>query len=193
VRCTRCSQPVRPVVVFDIDGTLGDYHRHFLRFLGGYLGADLMPVVRHYDGVGNFGDWVTDAFGISRDEYRLAKLAYRQGAQKRTMPAYDRAGLLTWAAREQGAEIWIATSRPYLRLDNIDPERVVMTLDDLGEMYDQSAEIFGANVPILRRNAWNGGVRRPQVVDGLLDARALLVKRAQEWIVRHEFDGLPIK
>jgi hypothetical protein len=166
VRCTRCSQPVRPVVVFDIDGTLGDYHRHFLRFLGGYLGADLMPVVRHYDGVGNFGDWVTDAFGISRDEYRLAKLAYRQGAQKRTMPAYDRAGLLTWAAREQGAEIWIATSRPYLRLDNIDPdtrvwlarnnvlydhliygddkyrdvaervdpERVVMTLDDLGEM-----------------------------------------------------------
>ena len=35
--CTSCSAVIRPVVAFDLDGSLGDYHNHFLNFAEGYL------------------------------------------------------------------------------------------------------------------------------------------------------------
>jgi hypothetical protein len=38
------------------------------------------------------------------------------------MPAYPFAGDLTRRIRRMGAEVWICTTRPYLRLDNIDPD-----------------------------------------------------------------------
>jgi phosphoglycolate phosphatase-like HAD superfamily hydrolase len=60
--------------------------------------------------------------GISHRDYRDCKLAYRQGGLKRWMPVYEGAGELTHAIRRSGAEVWICTTRPYLRLDNIDPD-----------------------------------------------------------------------
>lgn len=107
----------KPVVALDIDGTLGDYHGHFLRFAEGYVGREMpnpkeinpgLPLYRH--------------MRVSRATYRAAKLAYRQGGQKRSMPAYDGAADLTRVVRKAGAEVWICTTRPYLRLDNIDPD-----------------------------------------------------------------------
>ena len=232
MRCTECSRPVRPVVALDIDGSLGDYHGHFLEFLQGYLGGWPVSPPRPqfkadapggYDGSENFGDWICQMFEIDRRTYRDIKLAYRQGAQKRSLPVFPGAHELSVSAHDLGAEVWVATSRPYLRLDNIDPdtrfwldrhripwdymiygddkykrlaelvepERVVLTLDDLGEMYDQASQVFGEAVPVLRRNDYNVAVRRPLTASDLYDARAIVVQRVQDWFVHHEFDKLP--
>jgi hypothetical protein len=144
--------------------------------------------------------------------FRDIKLAYRSGAQKRTMPVYAGASGLVAATREV-AEVYITTTRPYMRLDNIDPdtrawldrhnitydallydeekcrrlarivdsERVVAVLDDLAEHYDRAADLFGADVPLLRRTRWNRDIDRPNMVYNLLDARDLIVKRARDW------------
>jgi hypothetical protein len=60
--------------------------------------------------------------GVSKSTYRQCKLAYRQGGLKRSMPVYPGASELSRNLRKAGAEVWICTTRPYLRLDNIDPD-----------------------------------------------------------------------
>jgi 5' nucleotidase, deoxy (Pyrimidine), cytosolic type C protein (NT5C) len=106
-----------PVVALDIDGTLGDYHGHFLRFAQDWTGKQ-MPAPSQI----NPGERLHKFMGISLREYRECKLAYRQGGLKRSMPAYEGAGELTSRIKALGAEVWICTTRPYLRLDNIDPD-----------------------------------------------------------------------
>jgi hypothetical protein len=113
--CSSCGREVAPVVSVDVDGSLGDYHGHFVRFAEGYLGRKLP---RGYGGEMEFSEWL----GIDKRTYRDVKLAYRQGGMKRTMPAFDGASWFMNGLRGLGAEIWIATTRPYLRLDNIDPD-----------------------------------------------------------------------
>lgn len=115
MRCSDCSKAVTPIVAVDIDGTLGVYHNHFLGFAEQYLGYKLNP---GYDGSCEFDEWL----GLERDLYEEVKLAYRQGGMKRSMPLYPGAQTLCNAIRRAGAELWIATTRPYLRLDNIDPD-----------------------------------------------------------------------
>ena len=114
MRCSKCSTNIKPVVAVDIDGTLGDYHGHFTKFAEGYFGR---PLNRSYDGGVEFHE----ALGIPLHEYRDAKLAYRQGGLKRTMPVYSGAGILVRQLR-QVAEVFITTTRPYLRLDQTDPD-----------------------------------------------------------------------
>lgn len=120
MKCTSCKETIAPVVAIDIDGTLGDYHGHFARFAAGY--TDETPhMLAHwldYDGSVPYSEWL----GMGKDEYRQIKLAYRQGGMKRTMPVYDDVRGLFQMLRQEGAEIWITTTRPYLRLDNIDPD-----------------------------------------------------------------------
>lgn len=107
----------KPVVALDIDGTLGDYHGHFLRFASGWFGIKFPDPEEINPGL------PLHAFmEVGVREYRECKLAYRQGGLKRTMPAYIGASQLTRDIRAAGAEVWICTSRPYLRLDNIDPD-----------------------------------------------------------------------
>jgi hypothetical protein len=122
--CTKCSEIIKPVVGIDIDGTLGDYHNHFIKFANDYLG-----ITSHrpgffdlYDGSILFRDWYCDAAGISKHTWYEIKLAYRQGGMKRTMPMTAGASHLTKYVRRMGAELWLTTSRPYNRLDNIDPD-----------------------------------------------------------------------
>jgi len=154
-----------PVVAIDIDGTLGDYHTHFLRFAKGWIGRP-MPDPEDI----NPGLPLHKFMGTSKATYRKCKLAYRQGGLKRSMPCYYGAKHITEALRRAGAEVWICTTRPYLRLDNIDPdtrhwlrrngiqydavlwgehkyrdlvkqvdrERIVGVLDDLPAMLDQA-------------------------------------------------------
>lgn len=121
--CSDCSKDIRPIVAFDIDGTLGDYHGQLIEFTEMYVGHPARMDERPYDGTMNFGDWVMEAFDIpSRKEYRDIKLAFRQGGTKRWMPKYQDMIDCVWLARDLDCEIWLTTTRPYLRLDSVDPD-----------------------------------------------------------------------
>jgi hypothetical protein len=112
----------KPIVALDIDGTLGDYHRNFLTFACQYFDANYFPSEKWLPKYDNPGLPLWQWMGISHREYRDAKLAYRQGGWKRWMPVYDGAAELTEEIRAAGAEVWLCTTRPYLRLDNVDPD-----------------------------------------------------------------------
>jgi hypothetical protein len=123
VLCSRCSEPIRPIVCLDIDGTMGEYHEHFIRFALGYMGQESHAalITSKYDGTEPMGVWFSHFFDTDIRTYRDIKLAYRQGAQKRNMPVRPWASNLTHLIRER-VEIWITTTRPYLRLDGVDPD-----------------------------------------------------------------------
>lgn len=177
---SRRPRPDAPIVALDIDGTLGDYHKHFLRFAEEWLGKCLPDPSESTGGVPLY-----KLMGVSRATYRQCKLAYRQGGLKRSMPVYPWAEILTWHIRKKGCQVWICTTRPYLRLDNIDPDtrhwlrrngiqydgvlfgdhkyrdlakivgpdRVIMVVDDLPELLDQaeSQGMYG----VLRDQPYN--------------------------------------
>jgi hypothetical protein len=109
--------PFAPVIALDIDGTSGDYHAHFTRFAEAYVGKP-MPDVKEFTGGVHFSKHL----GISRRTYNEVKLAFRQGGAKRSMPPYPGIGQFTRYVRTKGVQVWICTTRPYLRLDNIDPD-----------------------------------------------------------------------
>lgn len=111
----------RPVIALDIDGTLGDYHTNFFKFAALYFGA-VRAAGFPDPSTPNPGTPLWQHMGLARHEYREAKLAYRQGGWKRWMPAYPGSDSLTYQIRSAGAEVWLCTTRPYLRLDNIDPD-----------------------------------------------------------------------
>lgn len=109
--------PDAPIVALDIDGTLGAYHAHFTKFCGEWTGKAMPPVEEPTGGVP-----FHKHLGISKTTYRRVKLAYRQGGLKRSMPVYHGAGALTRVIRDAGCQVWITTTRPYLSLDNIEPD-----------------------------------------------------------------------
>lgn len=113
--CTSCGKEMRPVVSVDIDGTIGNYHAHFTSFAESYLGHQLPW---GYDGSKEFSEFLE----LDKRTYRDIKLAYRQGGAKRSMPMYPLAKNLMRSLSQMGIEIWISTTRPYLRLDNVDPD-----------------------------------------------------------------------
>lgn len=106
---------LRPVVGVDIDGTLGNWHATFFRFAEDYLQR---PIPRYWDGQFSLAYHLA----ISKTRYRALKLAFRQSGLKRAMPLFIGAETLAYDVRQAGAELWVCTTRPYLRLDNIDPD-----------------------------------------------------------------------
>jgi hypothetical protein len=185
--CSKCRDPIRPVVVLDIDGTLGAYHSHFHHFAQEYMGSKL---ALDYDGSCELHEW----YDMDLQLYRDIKLAYRQGGMKRSMPVIYGAKDLVDAVHGAGAETWICTTRPYLRLDNIDPDtrewlarhrigydgllyseskyqrlleivdkkRIVAVLDDLPEMCEIAAKGIGKDVPLLAKAPHNSHYRMVQ-------------------------------
>lgn len=115
VLCTDCNKPVKPVIAIDIDGTLAEYHSHFFKFASGWFGRQFN---HNYSGRGTLAEYMK----VDPLEYRQCKLAYRQGGMKRTMPMYRDAKGFISRIQDLEAEIWITTTRPYLRLDNVDPD-----------------------------------------------------------------------
>jgi 5' nucleotidase, deoxy (Pyrimidine), cytosolic type C protein (NT5C) len=113
---------VKPVFAIDIDGTLGDHYGHFTRFAEMWTGHEIKfnPQQGWPDGATKFQ--FNRALGLGKSTYRQIKLAYRQGGMKRSMPCYDGASMMMRGLRRAGAEVWITTSRPYLRHDSIDPD-----------------------------------------------------------------------
>lgn len=213
--CDNCGSEVRPVVALDIDGTLGDYHGHFLRFAEQYLGWSRDGV--QYRGRPQFKEWFCRAYAVTERDWRDIKLAYRQGAQKRSMPVYPGAAQLCEAILAAGSDLWLTTTRPYLRLDNVDPdtrawlarneitytgllydehkyrllaeqvmpERVVMVLDDEVEQYHEAGAVFGWRVPVMRRTLYNE-MAVPEGVTSLEQARDLVLERIEQWRTTHD-------
>lgn len=155
----------RPLVALDIDGTLGDYHGHFLRFAEGWLGRAMPDPAKINPG---FPLW--EFMEVDRTTYRAIKLAYRQGGLKRSMPAYPHAAELTAAIRDTGAEVWICTTRPYQRHDSIDPDtqewlrRNEIIWDSL--LYDYVGRKYSKYEELARQ----AGRRVAMIVDDLPEA-----------------------
>jgi len=201
----------KPIVALDIDGTLGDYHGHFLRFAQDWIGK-LMPDPEEI----NPGLRLHKFMGVSLRTYRECKLAYRQGGLKRFMPCYDGAAELTTAIRRAGAEVWICTTRPYLRLDSIDPDtrewlqrnrikydailygddkyrelkrqagpRVAGVLEDLPELWREAHRLFPHAFVLLRDQPYNRiAGKDPTIVFGIRDlpyAQEVLLNSVQQW------------
>lgn len=119
MKCSNCSIVVKPVVSIDIDGTIGDYYGHFVHFANGYFGGHpLDEFPNNWDGLGEWEEYL----GLTKQSYRECKLAYRQGGMKRTMPLFPGGRELIVEAKEAGAEIWLTTTRPWMRLDSVDPD-----------------------------------------------------------------------
>lgn len=141
--CSECNKIIRPVVAIDIDGTMGDFHLHFLKFATGYMYGQqsFSPPVAAYDGSQSMKLWFCNYFNVGEDVWRDIKLSYRQGGMKRTMPSFGWGRRVTEACHRAGAEVWVTTTRPYLRLDNVDPdtrfwlEQHLVTYDGL--IYDE--------------------------------------------------------
>src|SRR5258708_2234575 len=124
MRCTDCSREVRPVVALDLDGTLLDYHRHLLCFADDYLYTYHMAEPEKnpmYDGTEPFRDWFCRLYGVDVRTFRDIKLAYRSGGMKRTARSFAGAQELVRNVR-QVEEVYLTTTRPYMRLDNIEPD-----------------------------------------------------------------------
>lgn len=210
MRCSQCSNPVKPIVVFDIDGTLGDYHGHFTQFCERYWNLDIGG--HPYTGIVEFECWL----GITKEQYREAKLAYRQGGNKRWMPCYAESAEVVREARKL-AEVWICTTRPWQRLDNVDPDtrewlrrneievdgllygdgkyfqlcetvdpaRIAAVVEDLPEQFG-IARTLGLPV-ILRENHHNYDTGKSLVPRGnLVTCGAWAVAKAESWIERHK-------
>lgn len=109
--------PYAPVVAFDIDGTTGQYHGHFINFAREWLGESVVANWRRT----NTGEF-SEALGLEKHIYRHIKLAYRQGGKKRSMPVVDGVSDCLPYIQSQGIQVWFCTTRPWERLDNIDPD-----------------------------------------------------------------------
>lgn len=174
------AKPVRsngsgkPIVALDIDGTLGDYHGNFLKFADLYFDDSFTALL----GTDNPGLPLWEWMGISLRDYRDAKLAYRQGGWKRWMPCYPGAAELTQQIRSAGAEVWICTTRPYLRLDNVDPDtREWLQRNDIeydAVLFDPLHEEDGTKYHELARQAGNRVAAvvddLPEMIDAACDA-----------------------
>lgn len=115
MQCSDCSKAVLPIVAVDIDGTLAQYHEPFGQFVSRYFNtAPQGP----WDGEGDYEDHL----GLDRRRFNEAKLAYRQGGNKRFAPLISGADVFMRKLAKLPVEVWITTTRPWNRLDNIDPD-----------------------------------------------------------------------
>lgn len=181
------GEVLRPIIGLDIDGTVGIYHDHFLRFFEEWLGK---PLPRGYDGSVSLAKWC----GVSKSTYRKGKLAYRQGGLKRSMPTYPGSAECVRAWRSEGAEVAICTTRPFLSLEAVEPdtmhflrrqgiqydyvisgehkyrelarfgkERIAFIADDLPEMIQQAQDL---SLPtIVRSQPYNQDVHAARASD----------------------------
>jgi hypothetical protein len=121
--CTKCSEVVHPVVAVDLDGTLGDWHRHFQLFAEDWLGRTQKIEAGHYDGRWRYRVWFCQAYGVDTTTFRAIKLAFRQSGLKRSMPPRPGAvDMMEGLAKL--CEVWVTTTRPHDRYDRVDPDTV---------------------------------------------------------------------
>jgi hypothetical protein len=195
----------KPVFGIDVDGTLAEYHWHFLNFAEQWLGREILD--QPYRGTEPFYNFI----GVSKQTYRRIKLAYRQSGLKRAMPVVHGAPELTKALRGIGAEVWICTTRPYLRVPGVEEDtrvwlrrngiqydellmgehkyrdlvkhvgaaNVVAILDDLPELIQRAKAVN--LLPVLLRRHHNTTFSWPLAPNGLAHAQALLLELFEAW------------
>lgn len=117
MKCECCHESIRPVVALDIDGTSANWHAAFLQFLENYLGLS-DESWWEYDGSTELSDWL----GLDKRTYQEAKLAFRAGGFKRWMEARDGLDHFVDTCNRLGCDLWVTTTRPWMRLDNMDPD-----------------------------------------------------------------------
>lgn len=124
MKCSDCHREIKPVVAIDIDGTLADYHEHFINFAVNWLGNGKSKPKgsRAFDGSEAHRDWFVWAMGVDVTTFRAIKLAFRQGGMKRTMPIFRESAETIQAVKDMGAEVWLTTTRPWERFDRVDPD-----------------------------------------------------------------------
>jgi len=210
MQCETCREDVLPVVLVDIDGTIANYHDHLTTFATDYW--DIESPDYRWNGDGNFEDYL----GLTQGQYREAKLAFRQGGMKRTMPAFEMGDWFVHTLNELPLEVWFTTTRPWQRLDNvdpdtrfwldhngfqyhrllfddnkyervcqiIDPERILLVVDDLPEQYDICTELELPVFQVARHH--NSGVKQRREWRGtLLQAQTLVNVNMKEWYEKH--------
>ena len=121
--------PLAPVVGLDVDGTLADYYEHFRWFAELYLQRPV-SIDWEFAPTAEF----SDALQLPKELYRDIKLAYRQGGMKRSIPVLDTRGEAVKTIRSWGIQVWITTTRPWQRLDNIDPDTQFWLNHNLGRV-----------------------------------------------------------
>jgi len=203
---------VKPVVALDIDGTLGRYHEHFLMFLELWLGHPVRNEGWKYDGIGEF----SDAIDIDKRHYQEAKLAFRAGGFKRWMPMFGGAmALIKWVHAEQ-AELWITTTRPWMRMDNIDTDTREWLLrleipfsgllfdedkygvliervdkERIAYVLDDQDDMYDRaeelGLPVfLTSTRWNSAIQRERMSSTLVQAASQVTTALAQWRVQHE-------
>jgi hypothetical protein len=134
------------------------------------------------------------------------------------MPCYFGSADLTWGAHQAGSEVWLATTRPYMRHDStdpdtrhwlekngvffdhllydedkyhrlaelVDPDRVVMVLEDLPEMFDAAEEFFPGRAVMYENNhnRCPASVRHPSCAT-LGGALQMALARIETWKERY--------
>lgn len=217
MRCTSCSQPVKPVVALDVDGTMGKYHDTFLHFLYQWAGLSVLELaaLKKYAGACEFSDWIHQVCGITKEQYQQAKLAFRAGGFKRWMPAFDDLEQLVFTLRNEDAEVWVTTTRPWMRMDNIDPdtrewlrrnrvhydhllfdEDKYAVLKDrvdparivmiLEDQHDQFDRAVELSLPVvLRQSSYNQDVLRTPACATLAQAAVIADQQIKRWRSNH--------
>lgn len=210
MKCSDCSKEIQPIVVVDIDGTLAMHHEDITRFCSRYY--DKAPPTFPYDGGESFADYLE----ITLDEYRAMKLAYRQGGNKRFVKPYPGAAdfMKSLWLTVPSPEIWVATTRPYQRLDNIDPDtrewlrRNDMKVDGLlygDDKYEQLVEtvdparivavfedldeqmVYGTKLALPMFQIWRPHNETIRWFGGSLDEAFVYARnRIMEWSLDHE-------
>lgn len=205
--CSDCQKVLKPVVALDVDGTLAQWHNAFINFLGDWLGRPPVTKLGDFDGVMEFSDWL----GLDKRTYHDAKLAFRAGGFKRWMKPYQGASYLANSIKDHGAELWITTTRPWMRLDNMDPDTKewlqrnnvpydhILYDDDkyavldsvvgdrliavVDDQKEQMERCYELALPfLLRRSKWNKGVLALGLeADDLYKIEEAIVERIKEY------------
>lgn len=206
-----------PVAVFDLDGTLFEYHKFLAVFVCNYWNLSEKELVEAITWRGE-GKW-HEKFGITQEQYRQAKLAFRQGGNKRLMKEFFDGGLeLVSELSNYGCDIWYATTRPWQSLNNIDPDtrwrietaglpingilydedkyrklvtecvdpdRIIIVVDDLPEQYDAATALGLPVVQVARQHNSGPTVKRPTRLT-MTGVRQLALDNLTEWNATHE-------
>lgn len=120
MKCSNCSHDLKWVVAVDVDGTMAQYHSHYASFVESYDDRLPLTLPRRWNGFGEF----RDVLGLTQREHHERKLAFRAGGFKRWMPRFNYADLMVQTLKAMGIEVWVTTTRPWMRMDNVDTDTV---------------------------------------------------------------------
>ncbi len=98
---------MKPIVIIDIDGTIGDYYSSFFAFARDWLGLYKDDWAETYDGSVPMAKHMK----IGDALYRQIKLAYQQGGIRRSMKPFVAAGTFTEWMGTLDVEVWVTNPR----------------------------------------------------------------------------------